>query len=100
MLMSYLPSIHSSRAHQCPHSPHVEDEARLITHPIRRPGRFPYQIDIHDTDAGNAGNRILHHRRDRKGTRLNSSHRCISYAVFCLNKITETGDTYSSVPTM
>src|SRR5437879_1190413 len=24
--------------------------------------------------------------RDRKSTRLNSSHRCISYAVFCLNK--------------
>src|SRR5437764_7615522 len=29
---------------------------------------------------------------DRKSTRLNSSHRCISYAVFCLkkkNKVTE-----------
>src|SRR5437764_9879191 len=26
------------------------------------------------------------HRRDRKSTRLNSSHRCISYAVFCLKK--------------
>src|SRR5437879_7613106 len=25
-------------------------------------------------------------RRDRKSTRLNSSHRCISYAVFCLKK--------------
>src|SRR5437762_8269892 len=24
---------------------------------------------------------------DRKSTRLNSSHRCISYAVFCLKKI-------------
>src|ERR1017187_4639980 len=29
-------------------------------------------------------NRML--RRDRKSTRLNSSHRCISYAVFCLKK--------------
>src|SRR5437763_12469814 len=29
----------------------------------------------------------LHHViLDRKSTRLNSSHRCISYAVFCLNK--------------
>src|SRR5437763_3500225 len=27
--------------------------------------------------------------RDRKSTRLNSSHRCISYAVFCLKKKTE-----------
>src|SRR5207248_9165312 len=26
------------------------------------------------------------HRRDRKSTRLNSSHRTISYAVFCLKK--------------
>src|SRR5437762_10322595 len=26
------------------------------------------------------------HQRDRKSTRLNSSHRCISYAVFCLKK--------------
>src|SRR5437764_14204621 len=27
--------------------------------------------------------------KDRKSTRLNSSHRCISYAVFCLKKKTE-----------
>src|SRR5437764_1948158 len=25
-------------------------------------------------------------KQDRKSTRLNSSHRCISYAVFCLKK--------------
>src|SRR5437764_4714744 len=28
--------------------------------------------------------------QDRKSTRLNSSHRCISYAVFCLKKKTHT----------
>src|SRR5437879_11372669 len=28
--------------------------------------------------------------RDRKSTRLNSSHRCISYAVFCLKKKNKT----------
>ena len=27
-----------------------------------------------------------HEQADRKSTRLNSSHRCISYAVFCLKK--------------
>src|SRR5437762_9944731 len=27
-----------------------------------------------------------HAQGDRKSTRLNSSHRCISYAVFCLKK--------------
>src|SRR3712207_7859530 len=30
--------------------------------------------------------RTYHHRRDRKSTRLNSSHANISYAVFCLTK--------------
>src|SRR5437764_4409602 len=29
---------------------------------------------------------------DRKSTRLNSSHRCISYAVFCLKKKKQTGN--------
>src|SRR5437762_4348958 len=28
----------------------------------------------------------IHRKLDRKSTRLNSSHRCISYAVFCLKK--------------
>src|SRR5437762_12526683 len=32
------------------------------------------------------GVKRLLHMRDRKSTRLNSSHRCISYAVFCLKK--------------
>src|SRR5437879_579292 len=34
--------------------------------------------------------RIIAELRDRKSTRLNSSHRCISYAVFCLKKKTKT----------
>src|SRR5437762_2532833 len=38
-----------------------------------------------------AGQRL---RRDRKSTRLNSSHRCISYAVFCLKAI-QTPDIYT-----
>src|SRR5437762_9021900 len=29
---------------------------------------------------------VSNHQTDRKSTRLNSSHRCISYAVFCLKK--------------
>src|SRR5437867_8023117 len=32
------------------------------------------------------GVRLQADRRDRKSTRLNSSHRTISYAVFCLKK--------------
>src|SRR5436189_2579372 len=30
-------------------------------------------------------------QQDRKSTRLNSSHRCISYAVFCLKKKKQRG---------
>src|SRR5437879_7493894 len=29
---------------------------------------------------------VIDEEQDRKSTRLNSSHRCISYAVFCLKK--------------
>src|SRR5258707_5858270 len=35
-------------------------------------------------------------RKDRKSTRLNSSHANISYAVFCLKKKNHTTDVYST----
>src|SRR3712207_7292418 len=38
----------------------------------------------HDVQRGGAGARAVD--RDRKSTRLNSSHANISYAVFCLKK--------------
>src|SRR2546427_2593174 len=37
-------------------------------------------------DRGWGGSRAPPHPRDRKSTRLNSSHSQISYAVFCLKK--------------
>src|SRR5437764_5918996 len=40
--------------------------------------------------TGSGGSTTRRPRRpDRKSTRLNSSHRCISYAVFCLKKKNE-----------
>src|SRR5207248_4981700 len=67
---------------------------------IRRPPRstlFPYTTLFRSNRSGRIRNspraiaegsdnsqNIL--RRDRKSTRLNSSHRTISYAVFCLKK--------------
>src|SRR5437764_3279663 len=42
-------------------------------------------VELGDARAGRRGGR-RHQRLDRKSTRLNSSHRCISYAVFCLKK--------------
>src|SRR5260221_8256152 len=68
---------------------------------IRRPPRstlFPYttlfRSDFRAPDPGQAGRcrRDLRsacgrqYQRDRKSTRLNSSHTVISYAVFCLKK--------------
>src|SRR5437764_6679177 len=67
---------------------------------IRRPPRstlFPYTTLFRSdrTSASVYGWRISLNRTlvgartkvlDRKSTRLNSSHRCISYAVFCLKK--------------
>src|SRR3989442_3365472 len=41
---------------------------------------------VPDRLARGAGVPRRHHRKDRKSTRLNSSHVRISYAVFCLKK--------------
>src|SRR2546426_5944949 len=47
------------------------------------PGHDPRLMGGGRTDAGAAGGR---RDKDRKSTRLNSSHLVISYAVFCLKK--------------
>src|SRR6266446_6386080 len=58
----------------------------LRTEPFRqsrsRSGEAPLAGPRHDAQATRV------HRRDRKSTRLNSSHLVISYAVFCLQKQT------------
>src|SRR5437762_8967148 len=41
---------------------------------------------VHRGGPGDGEGRPRQQARDRKSTRLNSSHRCISYAVFCLKK--------------
>src|SRR5947209_9488479 len=46
------------------------------------PGRLTLTIDADDTGEATGGRA----HRDRKSTRLNSSHANISYAVFCLKK--------------
>src|SRR5258708_18130278 len=71
---------------------------------IRRPPRstlFPYttlfrseSIQVQPPErvsaagqlAGRVGAKNFRRTRDRKSTRLNSSHQIISYAVFCLKK--------------
>src|SRR3712207_9197210 len=58
-----------------------------------RPARAPARDRSHPRDDLDAGRRTgadrpprQGQRRDRKSTRLNSSHANISYAVFCLKK--------------
>src|SRR6476660_10161095 len=72
---------------------------------IRRPPRstlFPYTTLFRPraqlvASAGRRGRqaprRRAGRRRDRKSTRLNSSHQIISYAVFCLKKKNKNNET-------
>src|SRR5690625_6169259 len=55
----------------------------------RAPGREHFSLRlVHQTPVVEL--LALQHDRDRKSTRLNSSHVAISYAVFCLKKKTST----------
>src|SRR3712207_7963941 len=53
-----------------------------------RSARRPAQVDRTDltTMSEQSRRRLPRQNRDRKSTRLNSSHANISYAVFCLKK--------------
>src|SRR2546427_2424109 len=69
----------------------VKDELVIVA-PAESPCRakagklnFVLQFSIETVDVS-AGSHVLQISRDRKSTRLNSSHSQISYAVFCLKK--------------
>src|SRR5437879_7338419 len=81
--------------------PEVLDDRLHLLADLDIEGRkwFVHEEDPRSEDEGaRQGDALLHPTRqfvnpsvgelleDRKSTRLNSSHRCISYAVFCLNK--------------
>src|SRR2546430_6160006 len=61
--------------------PQRASEARRAGRPGHRDARG--ETSLHERYTGSARDRLL---RDRKSTRLNSSHSQISYAVFCLKK--------------
>src|SRR5207247_5922749 len=72
-------------------SPRFEHRLAVALSRIRRgargPGRVFRRVQGRDADLERRGRReILGQDRDRKSTRLNSSHEWISYAVFCLKK--------------
>src|SRR5437764_10539192 len=64
-----------------------ETVASRIGRPRRRTFSSPERTSDRGVARASEGrpDRLL----DRKSTRLNSSHRCISYAVFCLKKKTK-----------
>src|SRR3712207_8662228 len=51
------------------------------------------RAEVVERDPDALGAQVLEPRRDRKSTRLNSSHANISYAVFCLKKKKKIHDT-------
>src|SRR5437762_12586427 len=87
---------------RCARPPHPLFFFFLRIPPPPRSTLFPYTTLFRSPDLGTrgrAGRGTAQRRRlrahplaglevavDRKSTRLNSSHRCISYAVFCLKK--------------
>src|SRR5256885_13331066 len=61
-----------------------EPADELLVSPERRNARSIFEAD--PSRAPGIGDPDLSPGRDRKSTRLNSSHLVISYAVFCLKK--------------
>src|SRR3712207_7547376 len=55
-----------------------------VPDPVRR--QFMVHVRVAYTGPVAEGERLIRPLRDRKSTRLNSSHANISYAVFCLKK--------------
>src|SRR5437762_14065441 len=88
---------HHTGRRACPSFPFPSDahHASLHSFPTRRSSDLvntranrdlPFVIAL-DGPAGAGKSTVgLAGAQDRKSTRLNSSHRCISYAVFCLKK--------------
>src|SRR3712207_7799474 len=61
------------------HDPHVLRVVEVLGDPLGRHQRLRVRVAL-------LLDLLLRHPRDRKSTRLNSSHANISYAVFCLKK--------------
>src|SRR5437763_9640850 len=85
-LFPYTTLFRSPSAGRC----HLAD-ARLQPHAVAAAGQLAPQ------ESALSARGARRSRKDRKSTRLNSSHRCISYAVFCLKKKKDTKMEYISV---
>src|SRR5689334_24520447 len=78
--------------------PHEDDASAAICEPCSEPSGAPEHRQASESAKGGGDERAFREgtfrdafgrgpvERDRKSTRLNSSHSSISYAVFCLKK--------------
>src|SRR5437879_8068525 len=65
---------------------HEDHHGGQQPHPQVAPEDMGEKWMVHVEAGSVAFGSAFHKWADRKSTRLNSSHRCISYAVFCLKK--------------
>src|SRR5437762_12144014 len=73
--------------------PNISAPRDLHSFPTRRSSDLAVRLSImRPTLTGVKPSTSFAGQRDRKSTRLNSSHRCISYAVFCLKKKNHTAN--------
>src|SRR5699024_11226016 len=63
---------------------HYPENTMLGINKAQEMGADGIEIDVHLTKDKQVV--VMHDEKDRKSTRLNSSHVSISYAVFCLKK--------------
>src|SRR5207248_8857966 len=64
----------------------IVDVIGVISAPRRRTAGHQWEHQRDEDPHAIGGSKSCARRGDRKSTRLNSSHRTISYAVFCLKK--------------
>src|SRR5437763_13189883 len=81
MLVFCIVSRSPPRSTLFPYTTLFRSPAPTVGHPGADGGNAPRRIGPLPLPPGGGNG-----RGDRKSTRLNSSHRCISYAVFCLKK--------------
>src|SRR5437762_6242127 len=65
---------------------HRDGRDRAVRRRLPQPARLRAITGREGPELHAQPGRVVLADQDRKSTRLNSSHRCISYAVFCLKK--------------
>src|SRR3712207_7212866 len=79
-LFPYTTLFRSHSKNGKPHIVHLSDQAVCVLREVPRTGTLVFSLD------GTTRFQGYSKAKDRKSTRLNSSHANISYAVFCLKK--------------